>query len=151
MQVRIATKDVRTLSACSLFAWSTYTFDRDEAGLHFLQTVGASAGGDPGKVNWDGSELVAFRLHLPSRIVWHNVRNLEDDSPGDVDRGNILTWEQTLADRRAGKPMTLEVRMETQSILYRTIWLFGGAFAAAVIVLVTIIWLTVRRGRKVTL
>jgi hypothetical protein len=151
VQVRIATTDVRTLSSCTLFAWSTYTFDHDGAGLHFLQTVGASAGGDPGKVNWDGSELVAFKLHLPSRIVWHNVRKLEDGSAGDVERGNILTWEQTLADRQASKPLTIEVRMETESILYRTIWLFGGAFGAAVIVLVTIIWMTVRRGRKVTL
>ena len=28
----------------------------------------------PGAVNWDGSELVAFKLHLPSRIREHNVQ-----------------------------------------------------------------------------
>ena len=38
--------------------------------------------------------------------------------------------------------------MEATSILYTTLWLFGGAFVAAVIVLVTLIWLTIRRGRK---
>jgi hypothetical protein len=42
----------------------------------------------------------------------------------------------------------MEVDMETTSILYTTLWLFGGAFVAAVIVLVTLIWLTIRRGRK---
>jgi hypothetical protein len=42
----------------------------------------------------------------------------------------------------------MEVHMETTSILYTTLWLFGGAFVAAVILLVTLIWLTIRRGRK---
>ncbi len=37
--------------------------------------------------------------------------------------------------------------MESQSILYRTLWLFGGAFLAAVIVLASLIWWTMRRGR----
>ena len=99
-------------------------------------------------MNWDGSELVAFKLHLPSRIVSHNVRNLKDNSPGGPERGNILTWEQTLADRRASKPIHVDVKMESESILYRTIWLFGGAFSAALVVLATIVWLTMRRGRR---
>ena len=72
---------------------------------------------------------------MPSKIVWHNLRKLKDKTAGDVERGNILTWEQTLADRRAGKPIDMDVRMESESILYRTIWLFGGAFGAAVLVL----------------
>ena len=84
--------------------------------------------GDPGPVNWDGSELVAFKLHLPSKITFHNVRRLADNSPGEFERGNILTWEQRLADRRAGTPIDIQVHMERESILYRTLWLFGGSF-----------------------
>jgi hypothetical protein len=38
--------------------------------------------------------------------------------------------------------------MDSESILYRTLWLFAGAFAAAVLVLVTLIWLTMRRARR---
>jgi hypothetical protein len=147
IQVRIETADVRQLGHCGLLGWSSYVFERDEGGLHYLQTVGAPTGRDPGKVNWDGSELVAFRLHMPSRIVWHNVRRLEIDEPGDVERGNILTWEQRLSERRAGKPVKMEVRMETESILRRTITLFAGAFVAAIAALGLIIWLTMRRGR----
>ena len=37
--------------------------------------------------------------------------------------------------------------MESQSILYRTLWLFAGAFSAAVIVLALLVWWTMRRGR----
>ena len=51
-----------------------------------------------------------------------------------------------LTDRRAGKPVDMDVRMEAESILYRTIWLFVGAFVAAIVVL-AVIWITVRRGK----
>jgi hypothetical protein len=78
----------------------------------------------------------------------HNVRLLDLDQPGDLERGNILTWEQRLADRRAGKPVNIDVDMDATSILYTTLWLFGGAATAAVSVLALIVWLTIRRGRQ---
>ena len=149
-QIQISVKDLRTLSSCPLLAWSTYSLTPhpdDPQQLKYLQTLGPAAGRDPGAVNWDGSELVAFKVHAPSRIHFHNVKTL-DGTAGEAARGNILTWEQTLADRRAGRPLTMEVGMEATSILYTTLWLFGGAFVAAVILLVTLIWLTIRRGRK---
>lgn len=148
VQIRIDTPDVRTLSQCSLLAWSSYTFERDPSGIHFEQRLGPAAGGNPGKVNWDGSELIAFKLHLPSKIIYHNVRRLADNSPGEIERGNILTWEQTLVDRRASKPIDMDVRMEATSILYRAIWLFGGSLVAAIVVLATIVWLVMLRGKR---
>lgn len=150
-QIQISVKDLRTLTSCPLLAWSTYSLTPhpdDAQQLKYLQTLGPPSGRDPGAVNWDGSELVAFKVHAPSRIRFHNVRKLEDGTVRDPDRGNILTWEQTLADRRAGRPLTMAIEMEKTSILYTTLWLFGGAFVAAVTLLVTLIWLTIRRGRK---
>ena len=117
--------------------------------LKYLQRVGPAAGRDPGAVNWDGSEVVAFKVHAPSRVRYHNVKK-PDGTDGTPDRGNILTWVQPFSDRRAGKPLAMEIDMEKTSILYTTLWLFAGAFAAAVLVLVTLIWLTIRRGRKLT-
>ncbi len=38
--------------------------------------------------------------------------------------------------------------MDRQSILHRTLWLFAGAFTAAVLVLVGLVWWTMRRGRE---
>jgi hypothetical protein len=64
-----------------------------------------------------------------------------------VGRGNILAWEQHLSDRLDGQPITIAVRMESQSILYLTLWLFAGAFTAAVLTLIALIWWTMRRGR----
>ena len=39
--------------------------------------------------------------------------------------------------------------MDRQSILYRTLWLFGIAFVAAMLVIAGLIWLTMRRGGPV--
>lgn len=148
VQVRIAVPDVRRLSEAPPFAWSRYELTGKDGEHAFRQTVGPSAlkAGTLKNVGWNGSELVAFRLHLPSRILEHNSRDVETDETTTVQRGNILAWEQHLADRLDGKPVTIAVRMSSQSILYRTLWLFAGAFAAAVLVLVAIIWWTMRKG-----
>ena len=149
-QIQVSVKDLKTLTSCPLLAWSTYSLtphSDDAQQLKYLQTLGPPSGRDPGAVNWDGSELVAFKVHAPSRIRFHNIKKL-DGADGEAERGNILTWEQTLADRRAGRPLTMAIEMEKTSILYTTLWLFGGAFVASVLLLVTLIWLTVRRGRK---
>ncbi len=147
VQIRVTAANVNDLKACGPLSWASYAFERDGNVIHYTQTIGPSAAGNPGAVNWDGSELVAFKLHLPSKIIFQNVKRLEDGSNGTTERGNILTWEQRLSDRRAGTPVSMEVRMDSQSILYRTLWLFAGAFLAAVIVLMLLIWMTMRKAK----
>jgi hypothetical protein len=63
-------------------------------------------------------------------------------------RGNILVWEQSLAERLRGTPLTLEARMQTQSILYRTLWLFGATFVAVALSFGVLLWWILRRGEK---
>jgi hypothetical protein len=148
--VRLRVPDIRQLPRARPFGWSTYTL-APAGGQHvFTQRVGPSAfrAGTLTNVGWNGSEIVAFRLHLPSRINYHNARDLETNETRTVERGNILTWEQRLTDRLDGAPVQIEVRMDSQSILYRTLWLFAGAFTAAVLVLALLIWMTVRRGAR---
>jgi hypothetical protein len=148
VQIRLETPDIRALGMCEPLAWSTYQFDQAGGEITYRQMVGKSATADPGKVNWTGSELVAFKLHLPAKVTFHNMRRLEDNSTGEPSRGNILTWEQRLSDRRAGAPVDIQLRMEQQSILYRTLWLFGGSFIAALAVLASLIWWTIRKGKS---
>jgi len=150
IQVRLRVADIRKLSAAPLFSWSHYDLMLRDGQRVFVQTVGASAL-RPGMLRnygWTGGELVAFRLHLPSRILWHNARDVDTGNTVDVQRGNILAWEQPLTDRLDGRPIDIEVRMDTQSILYRTLWLFASAFLAAVALIGGLIWLTIRKGAK---
>ena len=139
VHVRMDVDDVRRLGEAAPFAWSTYQFANDDGQFAYRQIVGGAAGSEAGNPDWTGRELVAFRLHLPSRITYHNTG-------GDVRRGNILVWEQPLADRLRGAPLTLDARMETQSILYRTLWLFGATFVAVAAAFGVIIWWVLRRG-----
>ena len=55
-------------------------------------------------------------------------------------------WEQPLADRLRGAPLALDARMDTQSILYRTLWLFGVTFVAVIVTFGVVIWWVLRRG-----
>jgi hypothetical protein len=80
-------------------------------------------------------------------VIDHNVKLL-DGTNGTVERGNILTWEQRLEDRLAGKPIDMRVTIGAQSILYQTLGLFAGAFLAAVVLLCGIVWWTLRKGKR---
>lgn len=142
VHVRLDVSSLAELPRLAPLSWSRYRLDRRDSEFQFIQEVGRAAQVPVGDVGWSGDELIAFRVHLPSRINFHN-------SPLGVERGNILVWEQTLRDRQAGTPLRMEARMETESILYRTLWLFGGTFAAAMAVLSTIIWWVSRKGRSV--
>ena len=139
VHVRIDVDDVRRLGEAAPFAWSTYQFERVRDEFVYRQQIGAAAGRNPGRVGWKGQELVAFRLHLPSRITSNN-------SGGTERRGNILVWEQPLGDRRHGKALTLDVRMQTESILSRTLWLFAATFVAVAAAFALLIWWMMSRS-----
>jgi hypothetical protein len=141
VHVRIDADSIAELPRLAPLAWSRYRLDRFDQEFRFVQDVGVAAQIPVLDVGWTGEELVAFRVHLPSRITFHNASRME--------RGNILAWEQPLRDRLTGAPLHMEARMGTQSILYRTLWLFGGTFAAAMAVLALIIWRVSRKGRSV--
>ena len=138
VHVRIEVDDIRRLGEAAPFAWSAYRFEKRGDEFVYRQQLGPSAGRGSGRAGWSGRELVAFRLHLPSKITF-------DNSGHGVRRGNILVWEQPLADRLAGTPLTLDARMQTESILYRTLWLFGATFVAVAAAFVLVIWWVMRR------
>jgi hypothetical protein len=140
VHVRIEVDDVRRLGELDPFRWATYSFNRENNVYLYRQTVGPSANKPVGNVGWTGRELVAFRLHVPSKIPYHNA------PAENLRRGNIVVWEQSLTDRLRGVPLELYARMETQSILYRTLWLFAATFVAVAITFCLVIWWVMRRG-----
>ena len=141
VHARVEVDDIRRLSEGAPFAWSAYRFKEGDGQFLYEQAIGPAAGIDVGDVGWNGGEIVAFRLHVPSKIDFHNTRR-------SIGRGNILVWEQPLAERLRGEPLTLDARMATQSILYRTLWLFGSTMAAVALTFALVIWWTLRRGPK---
>jgi hypothetical protein len=140
VHVRLDVSDIAQLQRLAPLSWSRYRLDRLEGEFRFVQEVGPAAQVNVGDVGWTGRELIAFRVHFPSRINFHN-------SPLDTERGNILVWEQTLKERLSGTPLRMEARIQTESILYRTLWLFGGTFTAAMLVMAGVVWWVSRKGR----
>ncbi|MBI3049937.1 MAG: hypothetical protein HYY76_16680 [Acidobacteria bacterium] len=141
VNVSVQVDDVRELARIAPFAWSSYRLDRRGDVLEFRQIVGP-----PARVAadgaWTGGELVAFRIHLPSEIVFHNAPS------GEIERGNIVVWEQPLGDRLAGRPVEIQVNLEPTSILVRTLLLFGATILGALAALAAVIWWISRRGRE---
>ena len=131
--VRMRIPDIRALPKAAPFAWSSYDLHQEDGHHVWRHTLGAPAPSARSKVDagWKGDELVGFRVHLPSRVLFYNARDVEDPSRiRTIDRGNIITWEQRLADRLENQPIAwaddrtpgvMEIRMDSQSILYRTL------------------------------
>jgi hypothetical protein len=134
--------DVRRLTGVKPLAGSDYRLESQGDAVVYRQRIEAperpTAPADP---RWTGEELVSFRVHVPSRILFENASS-------DVLRGNILVWEQRLSDRLAGTPLELHVEMETESILWTTVTLFLSTIAAAMLVFAGLIWIVVRKGRR---
>jgi hypothetical protein len=154
--VNLRIDNIRTLPAAAPFSWAAYDLREQGEEVIFRQRMSKPASTRSlQEVGLTGNEIVAFRLHLPARIRFQNSRWLDRDESRPAARGNIITWEQRLEDRWKGQPIAyaedktsdvMEARMDKESILYRTLWLFGLAFAAALLVLAGLIWFTMRRG-----
>ena len=142
VHVSMDVSDVRALQRAAPFAWSTYRFAREGDTYEFRQIVGAPSGTPVRDAGWDGSELVAFRVHVPSKIAYHNAPSHR------TERGNIVEWEQLLKDRLQATPVDIDVQMQTQSILARTMLLFGASIVAALAALAATLWWIARRGQR---
>jgi len=140
VHLRLNVADIRRLSDAAPFAWSSYAYRQHEGQYEFTQRMGAAAGLSVGDVGWDGSELMAVRMHLPSVITFHNAPSRR------VERGNIVVWEQALSERRRGASLEIVARMETQSILVRTLALFAAMGVLVLITFIAAIWFV--RSRK---
>ena len=134
VHLRMSVPDVRRLGEAPPFAWSSYQYVQPEKEFTFTQTMRAAAGQPVANVGWDGSELVAVRIHLPSKITWHNAPSKT------VERGNIVVWEQLLSERQKGTPLEIVARMETQSILVRTLALFAAMGVLVIATFIAAIW-----------
>lgn len=141
VQVRLDVDDITKLGRVAPLAWSTIRYDADGDQMVYRQHVGESRGTPAPGVNWTGEEIVAFRLHLPSRITFHNAPTRE------VERGNILTYEQALTERLEGVPLEIEVRMDRQSIFRRTMVVFGVSVTTALVLFVLVVLWVRRKGQ----
>jgi hypothetical protein len=144
LHVRLEADDVRTLAASRPFGWSSYSIAHQGEVVVYKQDVAGGPGSSQSDkaAEWSGDELVAFRVHVPSVVEWHNA------GPENLRRGNIVVWEQLLKDRLRGEPLELEVRMQPRSILYTTLILFASMFVAVTVLFGVVIWRVVRAGQK---
>jgi hypothetical protein len=86
--------------------------------------------------------LVAVRVHLPAKVFEH--RNAVDG----LERGNIVSWRETVAESLVGQPLEFGFLIGDRSILLSTVGLFAGAIILGLGLLGLALYMTARRGRK---
>ena len=86
--------------------------------------------------------LLAVRFHLPSKVYLH------DNAADGVERGNIVSWRQEVAEAQAGRPVAFGGLMDDRSILFSTVILFGSAIGLALLILISVFAVITHRGRK---
>ena len=140
VHVSVDVDNVRDLASLPLTSWSTYRVERNAERITYQQTVGPSSQRPVDRVDWDGTERIAFRMHVPSEVLFQNTAT-------GVQRGNILEWEQLLTARASGEPLELRMQMAPESILYTTLLLFGSTILVAAGAFAAVLWWFFRRGR----
>ena len=133
---------IEQLTETPPFAWSTYSFKRDGDLYYYKQTVGAAAGKRWVMSDGTGTNSSHSAYTCQSKIAYHNA------GPGNPSRGNIPVIRSSRSANVSGTPLMLDARMETQSILYRTLALFGVTFVVVAVLFVLVIWWVIRRGLK---
>ncbi len=141
VHITLAVKDVRRLHESRAFDWERIALARAGDQVVYTETIGAPSGTVPAATGWAGDEMVAFRLHLPARIRFHNAPSRR------VERGNILEWPQRLTERLRGEPVHIDVRMDQESILYSTLVLFGSMAALVAVIFAGLIWWLTRKRK----
>ena len=65
-----------------------------------------------------------------------------------MERGNIVSWRQGLAQALGGSPLAFGATIDPRSILWSTVGLFATAIALGLGILAVALLLVFRRGRR---
>jgi 8-oxo-dGTP pyrophosphatase MutT (NUDIX family) len=90
----------------------------------------------------DSFGLMAVRFHLPSKVYGH------DNAASGVERGNIVSWRQDVAQGMAGRALSFGATVDSRSILWSTVGLFAAAIATGLGIIAVALIFVFRRGRR---
>jgi hypothetical protein len=133
--------DVNKLSATPAFPDLRIALRRGPEQLRIEgQWVAPSDTRGVGQDERDG--VMAVRFHLPSKIYSH------DNAFAGVERGNIVSWRQDVAQALAGRSLAFGASLDSRSILWSTVSLFACAILGALLILAGTLYLVLRRGKR---
>lgn len=139
LHVRARFEDVRRLSDQAIFSGRRYRLESGDRYLDLTVDIRHVQKQDTPERLREGS--FRFRVHFPSPVRHHN-------SDTGIERGNIITWEQSLSDHLAGEPLHIEARFERRTVLRVTLTLLAVALSVVVFVISASIFILVRIGRR---
>ena len=133
--------DVNKLSATPAFP-DLHIALRPAEGRLRIEGRWAAPAGRPEVGSDERDGLMAVRFHLPSKIYEH------DNAIDGVERGNIVSWRQDVAQALDGKALAFGASLDARSILGSTVRLFASAIVAALLILAATLYFVLRRGQR---
>jgi len=111
----------------------------DDNELELYLTLPKPKGDVPEGVPPDAT--LALRFHFPSAVHYHNAH-------GDIERGNIISWERTVSEHFNANALVVEARFERRSVLATTAFILGTAIGVVLFSVALALFLMVRKGRR---
>ena len=100
MHLRLDVADIRRLGEAPPFAWSSYRYrEQATACSSSRRRCGAAAGQDVGQRRL-GRRRAGRRAAAPAE-----PGDVPQLAVAEIERGNIIVWEQPLAERQKGAPL----------------------------------------------
>ena len=148
VQVRISVTDIRELGSCGALGWSRYQFERGDEAIHFVQEVGRIGRRQSGhrELGRQGARRVQAARAQPHPLSQRaTARGRIARRCRSREHPDLGTDARRSPCRPAAPPGSAD---GPESILFRTLSLFAMAFAAAVLVLTGIVWMTIRGAKR---
>jgi hypothetical protein len=138
--IRARFEDLEQLSRHAAFSGRRFWLGPEEEHLRFEADIPGRYGpSDKEELYRDG--VMAFQFHFPSRVRRHN-------SEMEVKRGNIIRWEQEVADYFDGRPLHLEVAFDRRTVLATTFAILILAAGLVAVVITSALIVLVVIGRR---
>jgi hypothetical protein len=139
LHIRARFEDLERLSDQAVFQGRRYQLAAGEEYLDLRVDIRDGRGRGKSERLQDG--LFRFRVHFPSPVRRHN-------SDTGVERGNIITWERSVADQLRGEPLHVEARFDRRTVLATALILLAIALSVVVLVISASLFIFVRIGRR---
>jgi hypothetical protein len=118
-------------------------FRLDESREHLTLTADIPRGlgprNDRNTLPKEGS--IVFRAHFPSPVQSHN-------SPTGVERGNVITWKESLVEFDRGGNLHLEAHFARRTVFEQTLILLGASVALVILLIAGSVFVIYRKGRR---
>jgi hypothetical protein len=141
VQLRAGFDNLNLLSDHRVLRRRKFRLDSSQEHLTFAADIPRGLGRQTDRSTLPMEGSILFRARFPSPVQSHN-------SPSGVERGNIITWKQSLMEFDRGGDLHLQVRFSRRTVFEQTLLLLGTSVALVILLIAGSVVVIYRVGRR---